>query len=104
MTSARKARDRLGYRLTLAHRVAIFTIDPNRVPWARGNGTDFERYRFRNAGFCIGLSGTTETSGDTASTNTPTTTAVTDQLECTDPARNDFRKPCRLYTQYYRTV
>ena len=50
---------------------------PNRVPWARGNGTDFERYRFRNAGFSIGLSGTTETSGDTASTSMPTTTAVT---------------------------
>ena len=43
----------------------------------RRNGTDFERYRFRNAGFCIGLIGTTETSGDTASTNTPTATAVT---------------------------
>ena len=31
MTSARKARDRLGYRLTLAHRVAIFTIDPYKL-------------------------------------------------------------------------
>ena len=29
---------------------------------------------------------------------------LVDQLYYTDQARNDFRKPCRLYTQYYRTV